>query len=98
MLTIFFYAVVFGFVFCLPPGAALAETLRRGLLPGFTPALLVQFRSRVGDAVWAGIGLTGSALLIQHDAVRVPLTVVCAVYLAWLGISERHPAWDGAGS
>jgi chemosensory pili system protein ChpE len=93
MLTIFFYALVFGFVFCLSPGAVLAETLRRGLLHGFTPALLVQFGSLVGDAVWAVIGLTGIALLIQHDAVRVPLTVVCAVYLAWLGVRGLIDAW-----
>ena len=101
MLTIFFYALVFGFVFCLSPGAVLAETLRRGLLHGFTPALLVQFGSLVGDAVWAVIGLTGIALLIQHDAVRVPLTVVCALYLAWLGIrslidARKLPESDAA--
>ena len=93
MLTIFIYALVFGFVFCLSPGAVLAETLRRGLLHGFTPALLVQIGSLVGDAVWAVIGLTGIALLIQHDAVRVPLTVVCALYLAWLGIRSLIDAW-----
>lgn len=93
MLTIFFYALVFGFVFCLSPGAVLAETLRRGLLHGFTPALLVQVGSLVGDAVWAVIGLTGIALLIQHDAVRVPLTVVCALYLAWLGVRSLLDAW-----
>lgn len=93
MLTIFFYALVFGFVFCLSPGAVLAETLRRGLLHGFTPALLVQVGSLVGDAVWAVIGLTGIALLIQHDAVRVPLTLVCALYLAWLGVRSLIDAW-----
>lgn len=93
MLTIFFYALVFGFVFCLSPGAVLAETLRRGLLHGFTPALLVQIGSLVGDAVWAVIGLTGIALLIQHDAVRVPLTIVCALYLAWLGVQSLRDAW-----
>ncbi len=93
MLTIFFYALVFGFVFCLSPGAVLAETLRRGLLQGFTKALLVQFGSLVGDAVWAVIGLTGIALLMQHDAVRVPLTVVCALYLAWLGVRSLLDAW-----
>lgn len=93
MLTIFFYALVFGFVFCLSPGAVLAETLRRGLLHGFTPALLVQIGSLVGDAVWAVIGLTGIALLIQHDTVRVPLTVVCALYLAWLGVQSLRDAW-----
>jgi len=93
MLTIFFYALVFGFVFCLSPGAVLAETLRRGLLHGFIPALLVQIGSLVGDAVWAVIGLTGIALLIQHDAVRVPLTIVCALYLAWLGVRSLIDAW-----
>ena len=93
MLTIFFYALVFGFVFCLSPGAVLAETLRRGLLHGFTPALLVQIGSLVGDAVWVVIGLTGIALLIQHDAVRVPLTIVCALYLAWLGVQSLRDAW-----
>ncbi|PRA27526.1 LysE family transporter [Pseudomonas poae] len=101
MLTIFFYALVFGFVFCLSPGAVLAETLRRGLLHGFTPALLVQIGSLVGDAVWAVIGLTGIALLIQHDAVRVPLTITCALYLAWLGVqslmdARRLPQADSA--
>ncbi|MGR3885417.1 LysE family transporter [Pseudomonas sp. 1152_12] len=93
MLTIFFYALVFGFVFCLSPGAVLAETLRRGLLHGFIPALLVQIGSLVGDAVWAVIGLTGIALLIQHDAVRVPLTIMCALYLAWLGVRSLIDAW-----
>lgn len=94
MLTIFFYALVFGFVFCLSPGAVLAETLRRGLLHGFTPALMVQIGSLVGDAVWAVIGLTGIALLIQHDAVRVPLTIVCALYLGWLGVRSLIDAWQ----
>ena len=93
MLSIFVYALVFGFVFCLSPGAVLAETLRRGLLHGFTPALLVQVGSLVGDAVWAVIGLTGIALLIQHDTVRIPLTVVCALYLAWLGVRSLIDAW-----
>lgn len=93
MLTIFFYALVFGFVFCLSPGAVLAETLRRGLLHGFKPALLVQVGSLVGDAIWAVIGLTGIALLIQQDAVRVPLTLVCALYLAWLGVRSLIDAW-----
>ncbi|PMU75212.1 LysE family transporter, partial [Pseudomonas sp. GP01-A1] len=93
MLTIFFSALVFGFVFCLSPGAVLAETLRRGLLQGFAPALLVQIGSLVGDAVWAVIGLTGMALLIQHESVRVPLTAVCGLYLAWLGIRSLMDAW-----
>jgi len=53
----------------------------------------VQFGSLVGDAVWAVIGLTGIALLIQHDTVRVPLTIICALYLAWLGVRSLIDAW-----
>lgn len=93
MLTIFFCALVFGFVFCLSPGAVLAETLRRGLLHGFSAALLVQLGSLVGDAVWAVIGLTGMAVLIQHESVRVPLAVACALYLTWLGLRSLQDAW-----
>ncbi|MET1079921.1 MAG: LysE family transporter [Pseudomonas sp.] len=85
MLVVFFAALLFGFVFCLSPGAVLAETLRRGLNHGFRPALLVQFGSLIGDALWALIGLTGLALLLAQEAVRLPLTLACAAYLAWLG-------------
>lgn len=85
MFAVFFAALLFGFAFCLSPGAVLAETLRRGLNHGFRPALLVQFGSLIGDALWALIGLTGLALLLSHETVRVPLTLACAAYLAWLG-------------
>lgn len=94
MLTIFFCALIFGVVFCLSPGAVLAETLRRGLLHGFKPALLVQIGSLVGDALWAVIGLTGLSLLLEHEQVRIPLTSACAAYLAWLGIRSLRDAWQ----
>lgn len=96
MFAVFFAALLFGFAFCLSPGAVLAETLRRGLNQGFRPALMVQFGSLIGDALWALIGLTGLALLLSHEAVRVPLTLACAAYLAWLGWQSlgdaRRPA------
>lgn len=96
MFAVFFAAVLFGFAFCLSPGAVLAETLRRGLNHGFRAALLVQFGSLIGDALWALIGLTGLALLLSHETVRVPLTLACAAYLAWLGWQSlgdaRRPA------
>ena len=101
MVTIFFYALVFGFVFCLSPGAVLAETLRRGLLHGFTSALLVQIGSLVGDAAWAVIGLTGIALLIEHEAVRVPLTnlpVGRAVWKPAPDFATSAAAWLTAGA
>lgn len=88
MLTLFFAALLFGAVFCLSPGAVLAETLRRGLKGGFRPALLVQFGSLIGDAVWALIGLTGLALLLGHETLRLPLTLASAAYLAWLGLQS----------
>ncbi|GGK00412.1 LysE family translocator [Pseudomonas matsuisoli] len=94
MLAVFLSALLSGFVFCLSPGAVLAETLRRGLLHGFRPALLVQIGSLLGDALWAVIGLTGLALLLTLDAVRVPLTFVCAAYLAWLAFRSFQDAWS----
>ncbi|MGA4634640.1 LysE family transporter [Pseudomonas solani] len=94
MLLLFCSAFVFGVVFCLSPGAVLAETLRRGLLHGFRPALLVQFGSLVGDAVWAVLGLAGLTLLLGQDQVRLPLTLACAAYLAWLGLRSLRDAWQ----
>lgn len=85
MSMVFISAFLFGVAFCLSPGAVLAETLRRGLLHGFRPALMVQVGSLAGDALWALLGLAGLTLLLAQDAVRVPLTLACAVYLAWLG-------------
>ncbi len=49
-----------------------SETLRRGLTGGFRPALLVQLGSLIGDAVWALLGLTGLALLLGYEQVRIP--------------------------
>ncbi|MGC4008271.1 MAG: LysE family translocator [Pseudomonas sp.] len=92
MLTLFFAALLFGAVFCLSPGAVLAETLRRGLKGGFRPALLVQFGSLIGDAVWALIGLTGLALLFGHETLRLPLTLASTAYLAWLGLQSLRDA------
>ncbi|WP_152219530.1 LysE family transporter [Pseudomonas sp. SCB32] len=91
-MTLFFAALLFGIVFCLSPGAVLAETLRRGLNGGFRPALLVQFGSLIGDAVWALIGLTGLALLLGHETLRLPLTLSSAAYLAWLGVQSLRDA------
>jgi chemosensory pili system protein ChpE len=103
MLTILLSAFVFGVVFCLSPGAVLAETLRRGLQHGFAPALWVQVGSLLGDAVWAVIGLTGLALLFEYPQVKLPLGLACALYLAWLGMGSLRDAWhlpvaDGAAA
>ncbi|UWF51491.1 LysE family translocator [Pseudomonas sp. N3-W] len=93
MYAVFFSAFLFGFVFCFSPGPVLAETLRRGLTHGFKPALLVQVGSLLGDAVWAVIGLTSLSLLLAHESVQGPLTLVCALYLVWLSVQSFKDAW-----
>lgn len=94
MLAIFLAALLFGFAFNVSPGAVFSETLRRGLSGGFRPALLVQLGSLIGDALWALVGLTGLALLLAHEQVRLPLTLACAAYLAWLGVQGLRDAWQ----
>jgi chemosensory pili system protein ChpE len=93
MLAIFLAAMLFGLAFCASPGAVFSETLRRGLTGGFRSALLVQLGSLIGDAVWALIGLTGLVLLLTEEGVRLPLTIACAAYLAWLGVQGLRDAW-----
>lgn len=93
MLAIFLAAMLFGLAFCASPGAVFSETLRRGLTGGFRSALLVQLGSLIGDAVWALIGLTGLILLLTEEGVRLPLTIACAAYLAWLGVQGLRDAW-----
>ncbi len=94
MFVIFLAALLFGFAFNVSPGAVFSETLRRGLTGGFRPALLVQLGSLIGDAVWALLGLTGLALLLGYEQVRIPLTLACAAYLAWLGVQGLRDAWS----
>ncbi len=87
MLTLFASAFVLGLIFNAAPGAVFAETVRRGVRGGFRPALMVQFGSLVGDALWAVLGLVGIGLLLQMDALRWPVGIAGATYLLWL-------AWD----
>ena len=87
MLTLFMAAVVLGFVFNAAPGAVFAETVRQGVRGGFRPAFAVQVGSLVGDALWAVLGLAGVGLLVQSEALRLPIGIAGVVYLLWL-------AWD----
>ena len=87
MLTTFVTALGLGFVFNAVPGAIFAETVRQGVRGGFRPALAVQIGSLAGDALWAVLGLIGIGLLLQVDALRLPIGVAGAIYLGWL-------AWD----
>ena len=74
-----------GLIFNAAPGAVFAESLRRGLQHGYYSALYVQFGSLVGDATWAVLGLLGVGLLFQIPVVRIPLSVLGALYLIYLG-------------
>ena len=86
MITIFISAFLLGLIFNAAPGAVFAESLRRGLQHGYYSALHVQFGSLVGDATWAILGLLGAGLLFQIPAVRIPLSVLGALYLIYLGL------------
>jgi chemosensory pili system protein ChpE len=87
VLTIFIAAFGLGLVFNAAPGPLFAETVRRGVRGGFSPALAVQIGSLAGDAVWAVLGLTGIGLLFQSETLRAPVGIAGAAYLLWL-------AWD----
>ncbi len=51
MTTLFFAALLLGFLFNAAPGAVFAETIKVGVRGGFKPALAVQLGSLLGDAV-----------------------------------------------
>jgi chemosensory pili system protein ChpE len=84
MLTLFFSAFVLGLIFNAAPGAVFAETVRQSVRGGFRPAIMVQFGSLVGDALWAVLGLVGVGLLLQLESLRWPVGVAGVLYLLWL--------------
>ena len=102
MLSLFATAFGLGLIFNAAPGAVFAETVRRGVRGGFRPALDVQLGSLVGDALWAVLGLVGVGLLLQLDALRVPVGVAGVLYLLWLArdswTSARREEPPGPGS
>jgi len=93
MLTFFASAFLLGLIFNAAPGAVFAETVKQGARGGFKPALAVQIGSLVGDALWALLGLTGVGVLLQADALRVPVGIAGVAYLLWLA----WDAWRAAG-
>jgi chemosensory pili system protein ChpE len=76
------------------PGPVFAETIRRGVRGGFRAAFAVQAGSIVGDGAWAAAGLLSIGLLLQLDALRLPIGIAGTVYLLWLAVdawrSARH--------
>lgn len=87
MIELFVAAVGLGFLFNATPGAIFTESLRRGIMGGYRPALAVQIGSLAGDFVWAVLGLLGAAALFTLPYVEMPLALVGAALLFWL-------AWD----
>ncbi|MBB6095376.1 chemosensory pili system protein ChpE/L-lysine exporter family protein LysE/ArgO [Povalibacter uvarum] len=92
MLTVFISAFLLGLIFNAAPGAVFAETVRQGVRGGFRPALAVQIGSLVGDALWAVLGLVGIGLLLQLEALRLPIGIAGALYLLWLA----YDSWRAA--
>jgi chemosensory pili system protein ChpE len=101
MITLFFTSLWVGIIFCAPPGAITAESIRRGVVRGFQPALLVQFGSLVGDATWATVALVGLAVLVQNTAMRLVLALVGVGLLLYLAhgalrearVASLRPKW-----
>jgi threonine/homoserine/homoserine lactone efflux protein len=91
MTALAFSSFILGIAFCAPPGIITAETIRRGLVRGFRPALFVQFGSLVGDTTWSLIALTGLAFLVQNNTARIILSVIGILLLLKL-------AWDALQS
>jgi len=101
MMSLAISSFFLGIAFCAPPGIITAETIRRGLVRGFRPALFVQFGSLVGDTTWSLIALTGLAFLVQNNTARIILSVIGIILLlrlAWDAINAArtdtkiHPA------
>src|SRR5215207_6238294 len=80
-LVIILTGVALGFAYCAVPGAVNTECIRRGLVGGMRPALLIQVGAIGGDLFWATLGLTGAAMLRRFDAVTVLLGLVGAGFL-----------------
>ncbi len=95
MEQLFLSTIGLGLAYCAAPGAVNAEALRRGVARGFWPAFLVQLGSLVGDALWAVIALTGTAVLVQHRSVQLILGIAGACFLLRLGWSALKDAWIG---
>src|SRR5215216_4747516 len=93
IMSLFISSFILAIAFCAPPGVITAETVRRGAVRGFVPALFVQFGSLVGDTTWAIIALTGLAFLVQNNIARIILSLIgilLMLKLAWDGIQDAR--------
>src|SRR6478735_8560765 len=88
--------VTLGLAYSAVPGAVNTEALRRGLAGGFRPSWLIQTGALLGDLLWAVIGLTGAAVLIERDAIATLLGLVGAGFLFALARSAFRGALVGS--
>ncbi len=98
MLSLLISSFLFGLIFNAAPGAVFAETIRHGAQTGYSGALAVQLGSLVGDATWAILGLIGVGLLLQADALRLPVGILGVAYLLWLAIDSWKAAQSAGDS
>lgn len=91
----FWTAFVLGLAFCAPPGAVMAEAIRRGMQRGFRGALLTEIGSLAGDATWAGLALSGVAYLAASRPVSMVLTALGVALLFALAGRALRDAWAG---
>src|SRR5256714_14654026 len=61
------------------------------MVRGFWPALLVQLGSLIGDLLWALMALTGLAISLRNDSLRLVLGVAGGCFLLRL-------AWKAVGA
>jgi len=97
MMSLAVSSFILGIAFCAPPGIITAETIRRGLVRGFRPALFVQFGSLVGDTTWSLIALTGLAFLVQNNTARITLSIIgiaLLLKLAWDALNAARADTD----
>lgn len=95
MLALLLTGLVLGLAYAAVPGAVNAEALRRGVAGGFVPAWSIQTGALVGDALWAAIGLTGAAVLLQIDAIAIAIGLVGAGFLFALARTALRAAITG---
>jgi chemosensory pili system protein ChpE len=93
--SLFWTAFVLGLAFCAPPGAVMAEAVRRGVQRGFGAALRTEIGSLAGDATWALLALSGVAYLAESRAVATGLAAFGVGLLFYLAYRALRDAWAG---
>lgn len=94
-MPLFISSFILAIAFCAPPGVITAETVRRGAARGFSPALLVQLGSLVGDTTWAIIALTGLAFIVQNNTAKTILSLIGIILMLKLAFDALKDARRG---